>query len=220
MTTGHRHEWGGISLILGPMMCGKSTELHRRVRRLRVAKVSCCVISHCANERDGLTHSRTHDDFTLDLSGSFNSMEEFYTTYYTEALATPKPIQVVAIDEGQLFHDIEPWVTRLANEGVSVIIAACDRLVTGKPFGAVSQLVHNAEDILKLKAICALCQADNAIFAQRRDIPLRQQFDPEESARLSVVVTGGASLYMSVCQKCLVNRLQIEKEELNGTRSW
>lgn len=53
---------GRIEIIYGPMFAGKSSELQRRVRRLRYAKKKCLIINYLKDNRySNEGYAATHD---------------------------------------------------------------------------------------------------------------------------------------------------------------
>jgi thymidine kinase len=215
---------GKITLIIGPMMSGKSTELQRRVRRLRIAGVAVCAITHPINTRDPDTHLHTHDKTALVMDGKFESIGAWVATYYALSKESGNPVRVLAIDEGQFFPDLVPEVQKLANQGLHIIVAGCDRLDSGLPFNDLYKLVLDAEEVLKFTAVCDMCRSEQGIYSQRRNIPLCDQIDktlqqqlydcllgspivPGRLGRPLVITPGGADLYMTICRPCLVSHL-------------
>lgn len=73
---------------------------------------------------------------------------------------------VVAIDEGQFYHDIVEFCEDLANLGIIVLVAALDGTFQRKPFGNIINLLPMAEKVTKLTAVCVYC-AQEASFTQR-----------------------------------------------------
>lgn len=77
----------------------------------------------------------------------------------------------------------------IANRGKIVIVAALDGTFQRKPFGKVLNLVPLSESVIKLSAVCVLCQ-DDAAFSVRL------------SNETAVEVIGGADKYIAVCRTC------------------
>lgn len=66
-----------------------------------------------------------------------------------------------------LHADLVEWAERWANEGKLVLVAALDGTFKRQPFLPVLQLVSLAEDVTKLKAVCAHCHRE-AAFTHRK----------------------------------------------------
>jgi len=108
-----------------------------------------------------------------------------------------KDYDVIAIDEGQFFGDIEKC-DMFANNGKTVIVAALDATFQRKPFGKVLELIPLAEKISKLSAVCVVCNSD-AFFSQRI---------VEDS---TIELIGGGESYRAVCRKCFYSDKKKEK---------
>lgn len=64
MATNNR--WGNISMILGPMFSGKSSQLLRKVRRYEHATKKCIVVNYDKDNRYGYDSTiATHDKYAF-----------------------------------------------------------------------------------------------------------------------------------------------------------
>lgn len=98
--------------------------------------------------------------------------------------------KVVAIDEAQFFDDgIVKTANRLADRGLRVIVAGLDQDFRGEPFGPMPALMAIAEDVRKVRAVCAVCGADAC----------RSQRVVSDEAQ---VVVGGSEAYEARCRAC------------------
>ena len=89
---------GRIELIAGPMFSGKTTELLRRVQRMRISRFSCVVVK---SSKD----LRYSDDFVQTHDGS--ALSAMNTDRLTPILPQLQSFDVVAIDEGQFVRCTE-----------------------------------------------------------------------------------------------------------------
>ncbi|MBA3790993.1 MAG: thymidine kinase, partial [Rubrobacter sp.] len=65
---------------------------------------------------------------------------------------------LVAVEEAQFFDaGIVDVCERLAGAGYEVITAGLDMDFRGEPFGPVPTLLSVADEVVKLRAICAVC---------------------------------------------------------------
>jgi len=99
-----------------------------------------------------------------------------------------KAFDVIGIDEGQFFPDLNEFCERAANEGKVVIVAALDGTFERKPFGNVCDLVPLAEHVEKLTAVCRVTGGD-ASFSRRL------------GSETAVELIGGADMYMPVSRR-------------------
>ena len=168
---------GSITLILGPMFSGKSTELMRRVRRFTFARKRCLVCKYKQDQRyAGEDTLATHDRQTM-VARPCEKLADIESLY--------RGFDVIGIDEGQFFPDLNEFCERAANEGKVVIVAALDGTFERKPFGTVCELVPLAERVEKLTAVCRVTGAD-AAFSRRL------------GSATEVELIGGAEMYMPV----------------------
>ena len=149
MLYGARGGW--IEVIAGVMFSGKSEELIRRVRRAMIAKKKVQVFkSHLDERYQGLYAVSSHDGRSVEAIPIDSSMQ---IAQQLNMLA-----DVIAIDEAQFLDaGIVPLVRSFAMRGLRVIIAGTDTDFRGEPFGAMPQLMADAELVDKLHAICVIC---------------------------------------------------------------
>ena len=149
MLYGARGGW--IEVIAGVMFSGKSEELIRRVRRAMIARKKVQVFkSHLDERYQGLYAVSSHDGRSVEAIPIDSSIQ---IAQQLNPLA-----DVIAIDEAQFLDvGIVPLVRSLAVRGLRVIIAGTDTDFRGEPFGAMPQLMADAELVDKLHAICVVC---------------------------------------------------------------
>ena len=149
MLYGARGGW--IEVIAGVMFSGKSEELIRRVRRAMIARKKVQVFkSHLDERYQGLYAVSSHDGRSVEAIPIDSSMQ---IAQQLNMLA-----DVIAIDEAQFLDaGIVPLVRSFAVRGLRVIIAGTDTDFRGEPFGAMPQLMADAELVDKLHAICVIC---------------------------------------------------------------
>jgi len=149
MLYGARGGW--IEVIAGVMFSGKSEELIRRVRRAMIARKKVQVFkSHLDERYQGLYAVSSHDGRSVEAIPIDSSIQ---IAQQLNPLA-----DVIAIDEAQFLDaGIVPLVRSFAVRGLRVIIAGTDTDFRGEPFGAMPQLMADAELVDKLHAICVIC---------------------------------------------------------------
>jgi thymidine kinase len=149
MLYGSRGGW--IEVIAGVMFSGKSEELIRRVRRAMTSRKKVQVFkSHLDERYQGLYAISSHDGRSVEAIPIDSSIQ---IAQQLNALA-----DVIAIDEAQFLDaGILPLVRSFATRGLRVIIAGTDTDFRGEPFGAMPQLMADAELVDKLHAICVIC---------------------------------------------------------------
>jgi thymidine kinase len=176
-------------VIAGVMFSGKSEELIRRVRRAMIAKKKVQVFkSHLDERYQGLYVVSSHDgrsveaipiDSSIQIAQQLNSLAD-----------------VIAIDEAQFLDaGIVPLVRSFAARGLRVIIAGTDTDFRGEPFGAMPQLMADAELVDKLHAICVICGGPAS--RNQRIIDGRPA-----SYNSPTIMVGGRESYEARCRHC------------------
>lgn len=179
---------GWLEVITGPMYCGKSEELIRRLRRVKIAKQKVKVFKPVLDDRYSKKDVVSH---------SGNSIEAVPVDHPEEILERiDAAVDVVGIDEAQFFHeDLVEICEDLADRGIRVILAGLDRDFRNQPFGPMPELMARAEYVDKLHAICIQC-GEPASRTQRL-------IDGEPAAADDPVILVGASeVYEARCRSC------------------
>jgi len=165
---------------MGPMFSGKSTELLRRIRRYSYAKQKCLMIKFKHDNRYSEDCMSTHDRQMM-AAVPCSELSEIGDLY--------KEYDVIGIDEGQFYPDLNSFCDQAADDGKVVIIASLDGDFMRKPFGTICNLIPLAESVTKLSAVCTYCCGD-AAFTERIGTETEQQ------------LIGGSEKYLPVCRKC------------------
>jgi thymidine kinase len=144
---------GSLTVITGSMFSGKTEELIRRLRRALYARQSVQVFKHALETRSDLTEIRSHNGL-LHEAGAVSTSEELLERIEPET-------DVVAVEEAQFFDEgIVDACRSLADSGYQVIVAGLDMDFRGRPFGPMPNLLAEADEVVKLRAICARCGRD------------------------------------------------------------
>lgn len=180
------HGW--VEVIIGPMYSGKSEELIRRIRRIKIAKQKAQVfkpeIDNRYSKGDVVSHCGTKVD-AVPVKNSAQILE-----------LLDADTKVIAIDEVQFFDEgIIDVITTLADSNKRVICAGLDMDFRGIPFGPIPTLLAIAEFVDKIQAICMVC-GNPATRTQRliNGKPARYE-DP-------IVLIGATESYEARCRKC------------------
>ncbi len=172
---------GWIELISGSMFSGKSEELIRRLRRAQIARQFVAIFK-----------PRMDDRYSADEIVSHSQLRIPSTPVDTpdEILRHADEADVIGVDEAQFFaDDIVEVVKNLAEQGKRVVVAGLDKDFRGQPFGAIPQLMAEAEYVTKTLAICMRC-GEPANFTQRLTQDDRQ------------ILIGETDIYEARCRSC------------------
>lgn len=146
---------GSLTVVTGSMFSGKTEELIRRVCRALYARRRVQVFKHALETRPDVEGIRSHNGNPHDAVAVSSSGE------LLEQVA--RDIDIVAIEEAQFFDDgILEACESLADNGYEVISAGLDMDFRGEPFWPMPALLSVADEIVKLRAICAVCGREAA----------------------------------------------------------
>jgi len=141
---------GSLVVVTGSMFSGKTEELIRRVRRALYARRRVQVFKHALETRPEMEEIRSHDG-NPHSAIAVSSSEELRERVDEGA-------DLVAVEEAQFFDaGIVDACERLADAGYEVIASGLDMDFRGDPFGPVPALLSVADEVVKLRAICAVC---------------------------------------------------------------
>jgi thymidine kinase len=178
---------GTIEVICGPMFCGKSEELIRRLRRSTIARYAVVCVKPSIDDRHGVDDVISHAGSRIGARAIGDPRE---------LLELRGEADVIGIDEAQFFDSRLVAVCEdLAASGLSVICAGLDRDYRGLPFGPMPELLSIADRVTKLQAVCVQCGGD-ATLSQRLVDGAPAPFDD------ATVVVGGAERYEARCRGC------------------
>ena len=146
---------GSLTVISGSMFSGKTEELIRLSRRALYARRSVQVFKHAIETRSEHDEIRSHNGIPH---------EAIPVTSSEDLLEKVDPAtDVVAVEEAQFFElGIVQACRKLADGGYDVLVAGLDMDFRGEPFGPMPGLLAEADEIVKLRAICARCGRDAA----------------------------------------------------------
>ena len=179
---------GSLTVISGSMFSGKTEELIRRSRRALYARRRVQVFKHALETRSDDGEIRSHNGVpheALPVSSSEELLEKVDPT-----------TDVVAVEEAQFFDGgIVEVCQRLADGGYDVIVAGLDMDFRGEPFGPMPELLAEADEVVKLRAICARCGRDAA--RSQRLIDGRPA-----PASAPTILVGAEESYEARCRHC------------------
>lgn len=181
---------GYLSIIIGPMFAGKSTELLRRVKRYQLLGKNVLPINHSNDVRFGpASEINTHD--SQSLTGCIFTSNLCDVIWDEEKCKRYNEADVIVIDELQFFPDAVTFIQKAIDEDNKIVVAAglqgdFNRI----PFESVSLSIPFASEIIHLTALCRRCNdGTEAPFTKRTT-------DSKEKT-----VIGGSETYEAVCHE-------------------
>ena len=144
-----KHMRGSVEVICGSMFSGKTEELLRRLKRVKIAKQTVEIFKPVIDVRFSAEEVVSHDK---------NSIISTPVDHSSNIMLLSSGTDVVGIDEAQFFDmGLVNVCQQLADQGVRVIVAGLDMDFKRVPFGPIPALCAIADDVTKVHAICVRC---------------------------------------------------------------
>ena len=179
---------GSLTVITGSMFAGKTEELIRLVRRALYAHRSVQVFKPALDTRSDTAEIRSHDG-TLYEAHAVSASKEILSEIEAST-------DVIAIEEAQFFDGgIVEVCESLSDRGYEVVVTGLDMDFRGRPFGPVPELLAVADEVVKLRAICARCGRD----ASRSQRLVGGEPAPASAPTIQV---GAEESYEARCRHC------------------
>jgi thymidine kinase len=180
---------GYLELILGPMYSGKTSALMKLYKQYTISQMSVVMVNYDEDVRyegDSQTTMSNHDKNTVKCIRT-HSLEEFYKTHNAK-----KEYEVILINEGQFFDDIE-IVTKWCDEDDKIVhVCGLDGDFKRNVFGKLLNLIPHCDSMRKLMSICVGKECERgtrAIYSHR--------ITGEQGQKVI-----GADNYVPLCRKC------------------
>lgn len=179
----------GLSVIIGNMFSGKTSELIRRLKRLKVIGKNILVINSSKDTRSPEDVLKTHDNVKFNCYKVSNLWEIPTISHFRSA-------DIIAIDEAQFFPNLKSFVEYCLNENKEVIIAGLDADCFQRKWGEMLDCIPLACEVVKLSALCGICANGTPGPFTKRIV------DGTE-----IELIGGSDMYTAVCRNhlCISN---------------
>lgn len=136
-----------LTLIVGPMFSGKSTELLRQLERYTIAGKKVILLRPDIDKREFLCH----DGRKIKIEQTMVKDSDFIIK---------QKYDVFAIDEGQFFEKEKLY--NFVKDKINKIVLVSGLIATSElnPFESMISLFPLADNIIKLSAVCQRCGKD------------------------------------------------------------
>ena len=172
----------GLSIIMGNMFSGKTSELIRRLKRLKVIGKDVMIINSAKDTRSHEEVLKTHDNVKFNCHKVFDLFEIINTNEFDKA-------DIIAIDEAQFFPRLKKFVECCLHVDKSVILAGLDGDAFQRKFGELIDCIPMSCDVTKLSALCMRCNDGTPGPFTKRTV---------EDKTLELI--GGSDMYIAVCR--------------------
>lgn len=176
-----------LDIVFGPMFAGKSSYILTIVRRntalgIRVLVIKPSIDHRYSSDAEVVTHDQARTPCVV--------VEQLH-----DAIDTVNQYDVIVVEEAQFFSDLVDFVKETVDRKKKrVILVGLDGDSNRRPFGHLLECVPMADEIIKLKALCARCRNGKpALFTHRR------------TQNQDQVHVGGAEEYTPLCRECYTN---------------
>lgn len=191
---------GYLELIIGPMFSGKTSKLVEIYNQCKFCNISVAVINHCIDNRYDDNLLSTHDKIKIPCIKTDKLMDLWIEQIDLEDSIDDIPrgkdkfkigmSNVILINEGQFFSDLQQFVKLLLNYNKKVYVCGLDGDFERKKFGQILDLIPLCDKVTKFTSLCSLCKnGTQGIFSMRLTNEKEQ----------TVV---GSDNYIPVCRAC------------------
>ena len=193
-------ESGYLEIILGGMYAGKTSRLVEIYKQCTFCNISVAVINHSIDNRYDEELLSTHDKIKIPCIKTKRLFD-----IWTDSIDMESNVEVVhrirdnfkvsrsnviLINEGQFFPDLEEFVKKLLLNGKKVYVCGLDGDFERKKFGQILDLIPLCDKVTKLTSLCSMCKNGTlGIFSKRIT-----------SEQIQTVV--GCNNYIPVCRNC------------------
>lgn len=171
-----------VTLILGGMFSGKSSEMLRLLKRANISGKSTVLLRSNTDTRDFISRDNKSVDMSIKVL-SEDSDIGFIENY-----------DVIAIDEIQFISSklLLRIIKLIQGKGKHLILCGLNGTSEQKPFESVSCVLPYADNITKLNAICTKCGSELGSYTK---------YIGSEKKTGKVLI--GDEVYTAVCENCL-----------------
>ena len=174
-----------LDLVIGCMYSGKSTELIRRVNRLKTIHKPYVIYNSSVDTRYGGIGVNTHNKIREPCVIVDNLINQLETEQFKSA-------DTIFIEEAQFFNDLYRFVTLAVDtHHKKVVVIGLDGDSNRSIFGDITKLIPLCDNIMKLKALCSQCNDGTPGIFSKKICGSGEQID-----------VGTSDKYMAVCRLC------------------
>jgi thymidine kinase len=176
-----------LELIIGPMMCSKTTELIRRLTIYHELGLNVLYVNTLLDSRSELnfsTHNKTIGTIFFDAI-KVSSLDEVNVENY----------DVIGIDEAQFFKELKKNVLTWTDlKKKIVIVAGLNGDYKRDKFGEILDIIPLCDKLTKLSSFCTECSKSGKI----RDAHFTKRTVNDDKK----VLIGGNESYTPTCRDC------------------
>jgi thymidine kinase len=192
-----------LEIILGSMYSGKTSRLVEIYKQCKFCSIPVAVINHSIDNRYDNEMLSTHDkvkipciktDKLFDIWAEYISLEDNENIPRVNDKFKLGTSEVILINEGQFFPDLEEFVKVLLKNGKKIYVCGLDGDFERKKFGQILDLIPLCDKVTKLTSLCNICKNGTPGIFSKRITTEKEQ---------TVV---GSDNYIPVCRNCYDNK--------------
>jgi thymidine kinase len=189
----------GLTMIVGPMFSGKTTELLRLLGRYKMAGYSVALLKPSIDKRYSNREVVSHDGLKMEAI----VIEPNYSGL-ANVLKKLEDVDVIGIDELQFFEPELTTVDLILRISLQkkVYVAALNLDFKGEPWEIVKELLPRADEIISLQAVCTYVDPNTGKKCGAPATRTQRLIDgkpaPRDAPRIMV---GGRESYESRCRR-------------------
>ena len=183
---------GRLTVISGPMACGKTLELIKRLKKKEIMGKKTLVFKKDFDTRNKTNKVGSRIGITYDAV-AIDTIEDILK------LVEKEQPNVIAIEEAQFFEaDLYKFAIKpLMEKGIDIYITGLNQNFKGEPFRIMPELMAMADRIIPLTSICMSCHETATKTQKLVDGKPARLTDPE-------IDVGGNEKYEARCLDCWV----------------
>ena len=200
LTMTNQTESAYLEIILGGMYAGKTSRLVEIYKQCNFCNISVAVINHSIDNRYDDELLSTHDKIKIPCIKTDKLLDIWTDDIHLDTTIDLIPrisdkikialSNVILINEGQFFTDLEEFVRILLDKGKKVYVCGLDGDFERKKFGKILDLIPLCDKVTKLTSLCSSCKNGTpGIFSKRISWDTKQ-----------IIV--GSDNYIPVCRNC------------------
>ena len=193
-----------LEIILGGMYAGKTSRLVEIYKQCKFCSIPVVVINHSIDTRyddeEDESLLSTHDKVKIPCikteklfdiwSDTISLEEDIKTIPRIKDKVNVATSEVILINEGQFFQDLEEFVKILLKYDKKVYVCGLDGDFERKKFGQILDIIPLCDKVTKLTSLCSICKNGNTGIFSKRITTEKEQ---------TVV---GSDNYIPVCRSC------------------
>ena len=179
-----------LTLVLGPMFAGKTSfiinKFHQEHKLFKDIIALKPTIDNRYSDNEIVSHNDNLKSIPALIVDDLNQIEKTFLDNF----------DIILIDEGQFFKNLNLWIRKMENFSGEIIISALNGDFKRQAFGEINLLISRADNLIFLQGQCHFCSRSSS-FSLKKTI-VKSSTSQEENQ----IEVGGNDKYVPVCGSC------------------